>query len=164
MYWKALYVAPKWEKKIAARLLEKGLESYLPLKMERKQWSDRKKNVITPLINGYVFVKLNPQQRDQVFYVEGVLQYVRFNGTDAMIRDVEIEALKSIEAKGYHVEINKSGAFTEGEMVNISHGPFKGLTGIVEHHKSENVCTINITGMGYSLKIRLPHEILNKAH
>jgi hypothetical protein len=41
--WKALYVASRSEKKVHAFLTEMGLESYLPLKTEKKQWSDRKK-------------------------------------------------------------------------------------------------------------------------
>ena len=96
MNWKALYVASRAEKKVCLRLINLGLEAYVPLKKEKKQWSDRKKIVISPLINGYVFVKTNEKNRDLVFKSPGVIQYLRYNGQDAIVRDVEIDILKSI--------------------------------------------------------------------
>jgi transcription antitermination factor NusG len=41
--WYALYTRSRWEKKIHEALLEKGIESYLPLQKILKQWSDRRK-------------------------------------------------------------------------------------------------------------------------
>ncbi|MBL7901687.1 MAG: hypothetical protein JNK73_06805 [Bacteroidia bacterium] len=36
--WKVIYVSSRAEKKVAERLKEKGIESYVPLKKELKQW------------------------------------------------------------------------------------------------------------------------------
>jgi len=160
--WHALYVSSRAEKKVAARLEELGIQSYLPLKKEKKQWSDRKKIVITPLINGYVFVKINPLQREQVFQVNGVVQYVKFNGKDAIIREVEIDILRSIEEKGYYAEAKALEKFEPGDRTLIKHGPFKGMTGIVERHSGKELYTLNLESIGYSVKVSLPTEILSK--
>jgi len=163
MNWKALYVASRSEKKVVSRLTELCIEAYVPLKKERKQWSDRKKTVITPLINGYVFVHITEQQREQVFKAQGVIQYVRFNGGDAVIRDEEITVLKSIEEKGYHAEAKPMEQFSAGEKTIISHGYFKGMTGTIERSSGKDIYTINLESIGYTLKINLPAEILEKS-
>jgi transcriptional antiterminator RfaH len=161
-YWKALYVASRSEKKVNSSLQEFGLESYVPLKTEKKQWSDRKKVVISPLINGYVFVKTNEQNRDLVFKNPHVIQYVRYNNADAIIKDLEIEVLKSIEQKGYYVEGKFGIDFKEGERTLITHGPFKGYKGIIKSKASETLYYIDIESIGYSLTIKVPLEILQK--
>lgn len=80
MKWKVLYVASRSEKKVNQKLNEFGIESYVPLRTERRKWSDRIKTINIPLINGYVFVKVDEKIRDTVFKVKGVLNYVRYNG------------------------------------------------------------------------------------
>ena len=43
--WYVLYTTSRAEKKVAQRLEEKGLEVFLPMIEELRQWSDRKKKV-----------------------------------------------------------------------------------------------------------------------
>ncbi len=162
MNWKVLYVASRSEKKVNERLTELGLESYVPLKKEKKQWSDRKKIIISPLINGYVFVKTNEKNRDLVFKSPGVIQYLRYNGQDAIVRDVEIDILKSIEEKGYYAEAKPSEKLLPGQRTQILHGPFKGMTGIVEHKAGNELYSITLESIGYTIKINLPLEVLKK--
>ena len=127
-----------------------------------KQWSDRKKMVESPLINGYVFVKPEPLQRDAVLKVQGALQYVRYNGGDAIIRDIEIEALKSIETKGYYVEAQEGTLFKAGDKAIIQAGPFKGLQGTVTQTLGRTLYTLVISGIDYSLSVQVPAEVLEK--
>lgn len=161
--WKALYVNSRAEKKVMVRLMELGIDAYVPLKKDKRQWSDRKKTVVVPLINGYVFVRITDKQREDVFRANGVIQYVRFNGEDAIIRDEEIKILKDIEEKGYSAEARELWDFEPGEKTIISHGPFKGLTGTIERHAGKDVYSIHLESIGYSLRVNLPAEILNKS-
>lgn len=160
--WKVIYVSSRAEKKVAERLLSKGIEAYVPIKREMKQWSDRKKMVESPLINGYVFVKPEPLQRDAVLQVQGALQYVRYNGGDAIIRDIEIEALKSIETKGYYVGAQAGTLFKAGDKAIIQAGPFKGLQGTVTQTAGKALYTLVISGIDYSLSVQVPAEVLEK--
>jgi transcriptional antiterminator RfaH len=162
MNWRVLYVASRSEKKVNQRLTELGLESYVPLKTERKKWSDRVKIVSTPMINGYVFVKVSEKERDTVFKAQGVLNYVRYNGGDATVRDIEITALRSIEEKGYYVEGAFSQQLQKGDKVIIKYGPFKVLHGSVKATASESVYHITIESIGYSLSVKVPEEVLVK--
>ncbi len=162
MTWKVLYVASRSEKKVDQRLKELGLESYIPLKREKRKWSARMKWVSVPMISGYVFVNVNEKNRDTVFRASGVLNYVRYIGSDACIRQEEIDALRSIEEKGYHVESYSLDKANMGEAVEIKYGPFKGLHGKVLHLGKEDEYTIQIEGIGYALQIKVPSEVLQK--
>ncbi|MDZ4665854.1 MAG: UpxY family transcription antiterminator [Bacteroidota bacterium] len=160
MKWRVLYVASRSEKKVTKRLLELGLESYVPLKTERKNWSDRIKTVLSPMITGYVFIRVQDKDRDLVFKAQGVLNFVRYNKSDATVRDIEIEALKSIESKGYFVEGLGISEFQKGDPVLIKYGPFKGLSGTVISNNKEEIYQIQIESIGYALTVKIPLEVL----
>jgi hypothetical protein len=46
--WYPVYTQPRAEKKAYQALINKGIEAYLPLHRQLKQWSDRKKWVEEP--------------------------------------------------------------------------------------------------------------------
>jgi transcription antitermination factor NusG len=158
--WKAIYVTSRSEKKVLEKLTERGIEAYTPIKKTWRQWSDRKKLVEIPILNGYVFVKLNDLERDQVFFVNGVVQYVRFNGQDAVIRAEEINTLKNIVALGYDIETDANKEFPTGTKVMIMQGPLKGVEGIVKALDQEDWLFVQLEGIQYNLKVKLPAGIL----
>ena len=88
--WYALYTKPRWEKKVHRILGERGMESYCPLNKVKKKWSDRIKLVEEPLFKSYVFVHVNEDERTNVRMVDGVLNFVYWNGQPAVVRDKEI--------------------------------------------------------------------------
>jgi transcription antitermination factor NusG len=163
MNWRALYVQSRRERKIVNRLIKDGIEAYIPLKTELKQWSDRKKMVTTPMLNGYVFVRLPNSKRDRVYEVEGVLNYVRYNGADAIVRDNEIEVLKMIEERGYYVEYKNSIDINVGDLVEIKAGRFKGLNGIVEKIGNKTHCFVVIKSLDFQFKLKLNKEVLQRS-
>ena len=160
--WRAIYVKSRTEKRVAVLLGEKGIEAYVPLVKSLRQWSDRKKMVELPMLNGYVLVRPTALQRDSVLQTQGVMHYVRYNSGDAIVRDIEIEALRSIEEKGYFVEGGFSNNLSAGDRVTIEHGPFKGLRGSVKTQAKESIYTISIEGIGYALTVKVPEEVLVK--
>lgn len=137
MPWYVIYTQPRSEKKVTERLQKIGITTYCPLVTQIRQWSDRKKKVQVPLINSYVFVNLNENERDSVFQVNGIVRYLYWLGKPAVVRDEEIvalqEALKdvitSVEITGLKV----------GDEINIPSGPFKGKEGIVKQIKKHNL-------------------------
>lgn len=130
MTWFALYTKPKWEKKVADRIEKSGIEVYCPMVTQIKQWSDRKKKVETPLIPSYVFVNIAEKNRNDVFDIPGVVRYLFWLGKPAIVREVEILALKeSLKETLSSVEIS---AYKTGDTINISSGPFKGKEGTIK--------------------------------
>ena len=60
--WYAVYTSSRAEKKVKERLEQAGVNCYLPLKTEFRMWSSRRKKVSVPLIPGYIFVWLTPNE------------------------------------------------------------------------------------------------------
>ncbi len=93
--WFVLFTKPRNELKVTERLRSIGIEGYAPCKMEVRQWSDRKKKVLVPLLPSMVLVSLQDKQVDQVFKVPGVVRYLFEHGKRAKVSNEEVLAMKS---------------------------------------------------------------------
>ena len=96
--WYAVQTRARHEKKVAERLLERGITNYLPLTTEEHNWSDHKKIVQLPLFNCYLFAKLHPnnEARMRVLTVDGVLGLVGEKATGTPIPEEQIEAVRMV--------------------------------------------------------------------
>lgn len=130
MHWYALYTKPRWEKKVAKELEELGFTTYCPMVTEVRQWSDRKKKVTFPLFKSYVFIKLSEKERHVVFQVPGVVQYLYWLGKPAVVREAEIETIRTWleDDRVEDIEVNHLSA---GDKLIISKGAFKGREAII---------------------------------
>lgn len=159
--WHALYVSSRQEKKVQETLLNKGIEAYTPIVKTMRQWSDRKKMVELPLLNGYVFVNISPLENDKTIQTKGVVNFVRLAGQLAVIRPVEIERLKQLVELGYQMEANAiSQNFKEGEKVKIISGALKNIEGFVVENKEGRFIDVLLESIGQSIRVKLPEEIL----
>ena len=93
--WFVLFTKPRNELKVTERLRSIGIEGYAPFKIEVRQWSDRKKKVLVPLLPSMVLVSLQDKQVDQVFEVPGVVRYLFEHGKRAKVSNEEVLAMKS---------------------------------------------------------------------
>ena len=161
LQWYAVYVNSRAEKKVMEQLLMKGIEAYVPLVKTLRQWSDRKKWVDIPLLNGYVFVKISSIYLEKVLQTKGVVNFVRYCGELAKIRDVEIMRLKQLVELGYQMEaspINKK--YAEGDKVIITSGALKNMEGYITEAKEGKFIEVLLDSIGQVIKVRLPKEIL----
>lgn len=130
MPWYALYTKPRCEKKVDELLKQRGIESYCPLNRVVKQWSDRKKKVEIPLFTSYVFVKIPEAEQVKVRMINGVVNFVYWLSKPAIIRDVEMEALRNFVEHHANIKVEGTG-FKEGDNIEIGTGAFKGHKAIV---------------------------------
>ena len=140
MPWFVIYTKSRNEKKVAELLQKNGVEVFCPLVKLKKNWSDRKKIVETPLFNSYVFVNLSEKDRNVVFNVPGVIRYVFWLKKPAVARDSEIESLKAVlndTMDSFSIE-----NYQIGDTVKISEGVFKGLDGVIEKQSNTKLHVI----------------------
>tara|TARA_R110002020_G_scaffold475920_1_gene714552 strand:+ start:5566 stop:6036 length:471 start_codon:yes stop_codon:yes gene_type:complete len=128
MNWYVLCVKKGKEKKVAEALRKDNIEVYCPLSTEVRQWSDRKKKVETALFPAYVFIKLEPKDRNCVFITPFVFKYLFWLGKPAIVQDSEIEAIDKWQKGQYEVNYSLS----RGDRVTLQSGPFKGQDAIIE--------------------------------
>ena len=128
--WYAVYTRPRWEKKVAEYLLEKGIEHYCPLNKVVRQWSDRKKVVLEPVFKGYIFVKPVEEKKWEIRKIPGILNYVYWLGKPAQIKEQEILTIKKFLNEFDNVEVEKRG-LTVNTPVRITRGVLMNYEGMV---------------------------------
>ena len=155
--WFALYTKARAEKKINEELQEKGIEVYLPVRRELRQWSDRKKWIEVPIISSYIFVHIQKDDYRRVFESKGVLSYVSRKGKAVVIPDCEIEAMKRTVESNLTFNVEPK-AIRKGQSITITSGPLKGITGKVTDIQGTKKLFLRISHIGYTLVVNLDEE------
>lgn len=147
--WYAVYTKPRWEKKVADLLTRKQIENYCPLNKVQRQWSDRKKIVMEPLFQSYVFVKISGDASAAVRDTNGVLNFVYWLHKPAVIRDEEIELIKRMLNECHHVKLEKF-VVNLNDRVRVTGGPLMLREGNVLEVKNKTV-KVSLPSLGYTL-------------
>ncbi len=158
--WYAIYTKPRWEKKVASLLTRKNIENYCPLNKVQRQWSDRKKIVMEPLFQSYVFVNVSNLEQTLVRETSGVLNFVYWLQKPAVIREEEIEVIKRFLNEYHHVQVEKS-TVNLNDKVRIIGGPLMMREGNVLEVKNKTVKVLLPT-MGYTLVAEIEKINLEK--
>ncbi|HEY7097863.1 MAG TPA: UpxY family transcription antiterminator [Terriglobales bacterium] len=141
--WYGVQTRYRAEKKVAAQLGKKGLETYLPVIAQTHTWSDRRKLIEVPLFSGYVFLRMNLSKEtlDRVLKTQGFIRLVSFGGEAAPIPSKQIEDLRRLLASKSPCTLH---AFLKvGQRVRIRGGCLDGLEGILaESTKKKLVISI----------------------
>nr|WP_317165188.1 UpxY family transcription antiterminator [Flavobacterium sp. XN-5] len=154
MNWYVVYTKPKWEKKVAEQLTKIGVECYCPMVTQVRQWSDRKKKVIVPLFNSYIFVQLPEAERSLVFQSAGAVRYLFWLGKAAIVRDEEIATIKQWLDKPdvYDISID---TIQVGDRINVESGPFAEQEAIVQEvNKTHYILMLESLGCVLKMKIK----------
>ena len=147
--WYVVYTRPRWEKKIAGTLEERGIEAYCPLNKVYRQWSDRKKIVYEPLFKGYVFLHIEDSKIWDAKQIDGILNYVYWNGKPAVVREEEIKTIKRFLSEFTDVEVQEM-RLTVNTPVAIKRGVLMNYKGIVLEVIG-NKAKVQIESMGMQL-------------
>ena len=132
--WYALYTCPNHEKRIAAELEARAVESFLPLYRSVRRWKDRRVSLELPLFPGYVFVCLALRDRLPVVQVPGVVRLVGFGGVPAALPEGQVAVLRASLDRRLHAEPHPFLAV--GHRVRITRGPLAGLEGVLRRKKN----------------------------
>ena len=98
--WYAIQTRCRFERKVAAQLQNKGIETFLPLVKQVHRWSDRRQVIEQPLFPGYGFVRLadSPAQRLRVLQTAGVNGFVMMNGFPVPVPEQQLEDVRLLLA------------------------------------------------------------------
>ena len=161
-HWYAIYTTGRWEKKVHNRLLEAGVESYCPLNMVMRKWSDRVKRVEEPLFKSYVFVRISKDEHHKVLDTPGVVRFVYWLGKPAVIRDKEIENIRKFLGEYDDVQVVPiSNQIVPGSQLLITSGILmdKEAVALKVHKKTVEVL---ISSIGFKLVATIEKKRLIK--
>ncbi len=159
--WHVIYTKSKWEKKVDQLLTDKGFESWCPVQMQERYWSDRKKIIYTPLFRSYVFVKASKEDYTNILSTFGVVNFLYFEKKPAIIRDNEIEEIKKYLGLSTitNIEIVDMTNMPPQTKVAINQGLFMGRRGeVIKASKSNVFVRIESLNMMMIVEFKL-HEV-----
>jgi transcription antitermination factor NusG len=153
--WFAVETRLRHEKKVSAALREKGIENFLPLILEKHQWSDRQSSVQMPLFPRYVFVRVEPGPSDRipVLRTNGVMAFVGNRGLGTVIPDSQIENVQNVIAQD--IPFGLCTFLDVGQRVRIRGGCMEGVEGILVAINGDRSLVVSVELIRRSLAVRI---------
>jgi transcription antitermination factor NusG len=152
-HWYALYTNPRHEKVVAKQLKERCVENFLPLYRTWHRWKDRRKQVELALFPGYVFVRIEEQNKLQVLKTPGAVNLVSFNGKLAALPEPEIQALRN--ALDNEVCAEPYPFLRVGRRVRVVRGPMAGAEGLLARKKDKYRVVISVEVLMRSVALEI---------
>jgi len=144
--WYILYTKAGVEKKVSNLLSRKNVVNYFPIK---RQWNGRKKIVMEPLFNSYVFVQIEESKFQQIRAVDGVINFAYWLGKPAIIHEEEIDIMKRFLNEYSAIKVEKI-PFNVNGSVRVIGTPVLEQKGQVISVKN-NTVKIVLPSIGYIL-------------
>ncbi len=154
--WFALRVKPNYEKPVSLALRGKGFEEFLPLFRSRRQWSDRVKAMDMPLFPGYLFCRLNLEERMPLLTTPGFLYIVGIGKNPEPVDESEIQAIQSVLRSG--VAVTPWPSLVVGQKVQLKHGPLRGLVGVLTKIANQHRMYVSVTLLKRSISVEVAPE------
>ena len=149
--WFVVYIRPQQETKVASQLSAMGITNYCSTVTLIKQYSDRKKKVIKPLLSSYVMVELEEKDRNKVFDYSGIVRYLFFLGKPAVVPAPQINLMQD-HLSGVYNDF-KVTTLRVGDSHTISEGPFSGVLGKVVETDNTKV-KLELASLGMRIILR----------
>ncbi|MEO1515856.1 MAG: UpxY family transcription antiterminator [Bacteroidota bacterium] len=156
--WYALYTLTQHERKVQMYLQRQNLESFLPMRTEVRQWSDRKKKVTTPLFPGYLFVKM---YKHNFWTVDDIPGAIRLVGTRKSPTAISEDIIDSIQKMVLGNAMAEDIPMRAGEKIRMINGPFSGVEGTYLRRGTQNLLVVEIKLLRRSVSVEIsPYDIL----
>ena len=151
--WFALQVNSRKENWIFAHLVGQGYECFLPKYKSVRQWSDRRKEIESPLFPGYLFCRFNPLERLPILKTPGVMEIVGCNRKPIPIDEQEIQAIQRMMESSL---ARQPWPYLEvGERVRIQSGALRGLVGVLVALKGNYRLVLSVTLLKRSVAVEI---------
>jgi transcription antitermination factor NusG len=151
-----VYTNCRHEKRVARHLEQREIEHFLPIYRTQHTWKDGSRVLVDlPLFPGYVFVRIDPQNRVGVLEVPGVISMLGTASRPAALPDLEVEALR---AGLDPMRAEPHPLLTVGRRVRIRTGALAGVEGIVIRKKSGFRIVLTLSLLMQSIAIEVDGE------
>lgn len=131
-HWYVGYVRSCQERRVACALQAAGEEYYLPVRKERRRWSDRVKNVEVLLLKGMIFIRTNNARRIPLLQgIYGLCAFMADKSTHrpVTIPDTQMDAFMFMVDRSSKPVTVSTVHYSPGDRVRICSGSMQGLEG-----------------------------------
>ena len=154
MDWYAIWTRSRHEQTVREQLEQRHIEAFLPTIPRWSRWKDRKKKIDWPLFPGYCFARFDPNDSLPVLKCTGVVNIVSFDGKPAPIPEFELNSIRVLV--GSELQFDPCPLIHEGMMVDVVHGPLKGVKGRLmrkDAQRARLVLSVDLIGQAVSVEV-----------
>ena len=172
MYWYVLFVRTGYEYKVSTLIgkyaNKETFSPFIPLVASMFKKAGVLKKELKILFPGYVFIESKLADRDFVDNIKPILgvtsqiiHLVRYSDTEVAMRESEKQTLVRLFDENRCIEVSQ--AISEGDRIQIVHGPLMGLGEIVKRvNRHKRVAWIEVAIMGDIRLVNVPLEIVER--
>lgn len=151
--WYLVYTKPKCEKKVAAALTKRKIESFCPQNRKQVQHLRKSKLVYEPLFCSYIFVYTEEINISMISGAENVLNLVYWKGKPAIITDGEIELIRGFIKDFQQIKLEKIKVNPE-EKARILNRPTYIMDGNILSLKNKSI-RATLPSLGFNMVAEL---------
>lgn len=156
--WYVLYTHSRCEFKVEESLNLLSVSTYLPLKKTIKKWSDRNKEIISPLFASYVFINATEKERLISLENKQVARCLTDAGKPAIVPKWQIENLKKMITLSPNVRVIEG--LVIGEEIEIKSGALKGVRGILLSIENKKHLAVSIKLLNRTVVAHVSEEYI----
>jgi len=161
-FWYVLYTHSRCEFKVEKSLKAQGIMVFLPVKKTVKKWSDRTKEIISPLFTGYIFINATEKERLIALEDKQVVKCLTDVGKPAIVPDWQIESIKKMLSVNRNFNVVEG--LIKGDEVEITSGLLQGVRGVVFEIENKNNLAISIGLLNRTVIVHLLDESVSGIH
>lgn len=152
------------EKRVELRIAAQGLVPWLPKVTERRKWSDRWRDVVSPIFPGYLFARGGLAQLHSVLRTPGVVTVVKSAGRPALLSDGFVTSLRyAIEASGVTASpVSENVAYAVDDEVIVREGPLAGIRGVVQEVRSSRRLIMWVEEIGRGVAFTIGSALVSR--
>ncbi len=149
--WYVLHVKPRTEKKVVVYLTKYNCFRYLPVYVKVTKVQRRKVRTELPLFPGYVFTRLNPDERLKMLQTNLIVQTIPVLQPRTMIHQLRQIAHM---ARG-DTRLRTVPIINVGDLIRVNSGPFRGLEGYVKREGASASIVVNVDILGQAVEMSI---------
>ena len=149
--WEVIHTKPRCEKKLAEYARRNEISYYLPQMDSKRVYQRRVVNFTKPMFPSYIFCILDAQKRKILTYSGHVVTFIRVNQQEQLL-----EELSNIKlSRSPEVELESTQWLSQGLKVEITKGPLKGVTGVVQSHDKLDEVNLQVDILRQAVRLKI---------
>lgn len=149
--WYVLHVKPRTEKKVFSYLAMYGCFRHLPVYVKITKVQRRKKRTELPLFPGYVFARLNPDERLKMLQTNLLVRPISVPHPRTMIHQLrQIAHMARGDAR-----LRPTPPIKVGDLIRVKYGPFRGVEGYVKRNGAAATIVLNLDILGQAVEMSI---------
>jgi len=154
--WFVAHTRPRREKKLVEYCQRHGIAATLPCYKSAHKYRGKTVVFQKPLFPGYVFLQLEPRQKDAVRQNDHVANLLDVFDQETLRRQLE-DILLALEMD---LEVRLAPSIGEGMRVRIKSGPLRGVEGWVEHRYGRATVLLRLDFISQAAAVKLDADLL----